>query len=348
MSANRTLLIDAAYLLKRSMSGAKDVHTDKFGHIGGLYQFLTKIRQLIKKHKSNKVILFWDSETGGIFRHRLDNNYKSNRPNKVWSKIVLTDAEIRREKLKHESTLKQKKRIQSYAEELYFRQIEVDDIEADDMISYYIQKYHLKEDIVLYTMDRDFVQLLKYDIGIQFDNIDEVVRKYNFHAYFEYHYSNSLPMKIICGDTADGIVGVGGVGLETLSEHFPDFKFKPYSVNEIRKYAILHNEERVKNKKKPLKSLTNISNNVDRLKLNFELVNLEKPMLTDQAIEELEQLDLPLSPDGRSSSTLYNYMVQDDYLSIYGNTFPNYVEPFYTVIMNEKDIYNRFLLENKL
>ena len=25
------------------------------------------------------------------------------------------------------------------------------------------------------------------------------------------------------------------------------------------------------------------------------------------------------------------------FLSVYGSTFPNYVEPFYTVIMNEKN-----------
>lgn len=347
ITANRTLLIDAAYLLKRSMDGAKDVYT-KAGHIGGLYQFLTTIRKLIKQHKSNKVILFWDSETGGIFRHRIDKNYKANRPNKKWSTIVLTEAEIKKEYLKKESTLRQKKRIQSYAEELYLRQIEVEDIEADDLISYYVQKYHLKEDLILFTNDRDFVQLLKYNLGIVFGNMNDlVITKHNFFAYFDYHYLNSLPIKIICGDKADGIVGVGGIELKTLQTHFPDFKFKPYSVNEIRKYAVLHNQDRVKNKKSPLKALTNISENVNRLKMNFELVNLEKPMLTDKAIEELEQLDLPLNPEGRSSSILLNYMMEDEFLSIYNSNFVNYVEPFYTVITNERDAYKDFEKKNK-
>ena len=53
----RTLLVDSSYLLKRSFHGAKDTYTNKFGHIGGLYQFMTTLRKLIKEHLINKVVL---------------------------------------------------------------------------------------------------------------------------------------------------------------------------------------------------------------------------------------------------------------------------------------------------
>ena len=53
----RTLLVDSDYLLQRSYHGAKDVYTHSFGHIGGLYQFFTTLRKLIKAHMINKVVL---------------------------------------------------------------------------------------------------------------------------------------------------------------------------------------------------------------------------------------------------------------------------------------------------
>jgi len=134
----RTLLVDSSYLLKRSFHGAKDIQTAKFGHIGGLYSFLTTVRKMIKEHMINKVVLVWDGEGGGIQRYRIDHAYKANRKTKDWhKKIELSAAEIRKEKAKEESILKQRKRIQAYAEELFFRQIEVDDIEADDLIAEY-------------------------------------------------------------------------------------------------------------------------------------------------------------------------------------------------------------------
>jgi len=131
----RTLLVDSSYLLQRSYHGAKDTYTNRFGHIGGLYSFMTTVRKLIKDHMINKVVLVWDGEGGGIMRHRIDSDYKANRKNKEWyQKIEMTTAEIHRENEKKESILKQRLRIQQYAEELYLRQIEVFDVEYLDVL----------------------------------------------------------------------------------------------------------------------------------------------------------------------------------------------------------------------
>ena len=344
----RTLLVDSSYLLKRSFHGAKDIQTANFGHIGGLYSFLTTTRKMIKDHMINKVVLVWDGEGGGIFRYRIDKEYKANRKTKDWhKKIELSAAEIRREKAKDESILKQRKRIQAYAEELFLRQIEVDDIEGDDLIAAYCLKHNNKEEIFLYSNDRDFAQLLDLNITIIFPNISQPVNKTNYIMHFDHHYSNALALKIIEGDTADNIKGVGGVKEKTILTHIPEFKFKHISVREICKKADDINKERIRNKKKPLKSLENIVNGVERLKINFSLVNLRKPLLNEEADEELLQLEIPLSPEDRGSKNLYNMMIEDDFLSVYGSTFPQYVEPFYTVIMNEKQLLTEYCKNNK-
>jgi len=339
----RTLVVDSSFLLQRSWHGAKNTYTPKFGHIGGLYSFLTTVRKLIKTHMINKVVLVWDGENGGIFRHNIDPAYKANRKDKKWNeKIVLTEREILKEKEKKESILKQRKRIQAYAEELFLRQIEVNDVEADDIIAQYCQDYHNKEDIFIYTNDRDFAQLLDLNITILFDNLDTPINKDNFLFKFGYHYRNALPIKIIEGDTSDNIAGVGGLKTKTLLKHIPELKFKELSVREICGYADKINKERIENKKKPLKSLENLLNNLERLFINHKLINLRKPFLTQEAIDELEQLSMPLDDDDRGSKNLTKLMKEDEFLLAYGGSFPHYVQPFFPVIANEKRILNEY------
>jgi DNA polymerase-1 len=344
----RTLLVDSSNLLKRSFHGAKDVHTTKFGHIGGLYSFLTTIRKLIRDYKLNKVVLVWDGEGGGVYRHRIDREYKANRKNKEWyKKIEMTAAEIRREKQKEESILKQRLRIQEYAEELFLRQIEVDDIEADDLIASYCLQYNNKEEIWLYSNDRDFAQLLDLNITIIFPNISVPVTKVNYMMHFNHYYANALVMKILCGDTADNISGIRGLGEDTLLKHFPELKYKKITVREICARADEINRERIENKKKPLKVFETLLSSVDKLKTNYKLVNLRTPILNENAEEALLQLDFPLSPENRGSKNLYKMMLEDEFLTIYKSTFIQYVEPFYTVIMNEKQILNEFEKKNE-
>ena len=344
----RTLLVDSSYLLKRSVNGAKDAYTDEFGHIGGLYSFMVTLRKLIKEYKVNKVVLVWDGENGGIYRYRIDNGYKANRKNKSWFvKIELTDAQIQEEQEKEESILKQRKRIQAYAEELFLRQIEVDEIEGDDLIAKYCIDYNNKEEIFIFTNDRDFAQLLDLNITIIFSNIEKPINKKNFYYYFGYTYKNALPMKIIEGDTSDNIPGISGLKEKTLFKYIPKFKTKPFTVREICKSADDLNKERIKNKKKPLKAFSNLLENIDRLKINYKLINLRDPILNEEAIEELEQLVMPLSPEGRSSKNLLKMMKEDGFLKVYKGDFISFVEPFYTVIMSEKEKYKNYLTNRK-
>lgn len=341
MSLTRTLLIDSSFLLKRSFHGAKNSYT-KVGFMGGLYGFMTSVRMMIKQYQINKVILFWDGENGGIDRYRLDNKYKSNRIDKSWfNRIELTDEEIRREKEKKESILVQRIKIRNYAEELYLRQIEVPTIEADDLIAGYVLKNSKKEDIILFTNDKDFLQLLDYGIKIKLDTHEIMLSAGNFFMNFPFHYKNALTMKIICGDDSDKIDGVGGVKEKTLMTHFPVLNERHVTVREICQMAHEINENRKKEKLKPLAALKNITENVERLKLNYELINLSKPFLNEAAIAALEELELPLTDENRGSSNLYKLMQEDDFLSLFSNygNFVTYVEPFYTVISREKELY---------
>jgi DNA polymerase-1 len=338
----RTLLVDGSYLLQRSFHGAKDVYNSKGIHIGGLYQFLTTLRKLIKEHMITKVVIMWDGEFGGKARYNIDNQYKANRISKSWhNKIELTDREIKIEKEKKDSILFQRTRIKAYLEEIFIRQVEILETEADDLIAAYCLKYNNLEELFIYSSDRDFAQLLDLNITILFPNIDQPVNKANYMMYFNHHYSNALMLKIICGDISDNIDGIEGMGEDTLLKYFPEIKFKHLTVREICKRADEINHERVLNKKKPLKALDNLLHNINRLKTNFQLVNLREPMINDEVRTELDNIDSPLSLEDRGSKNLIKMMKEDEFLTVYGSTFVQYVEPFYTVIMCERDLYQK-------
>jgi hypothetical protein len=191
--------------------------------------------------------------------------------------------------------------------------------------------------------------MLYLNITILFENIDVPITKDNFLFNFGYSYKNALTIKIIEGDTADVIKGVGMLKRDKLLQYFPELKFKPMMVKELCAKADQINKERTegKPKKKPLKALENLVNNIDRLVMNYKMMNLRNPFLNEQALDELEQLAMPLSADERGSKFLIKMMNDDEFLTVYGGTFPSYVEPFYPVIMNEKKILKEYNKNNK-
>lgn len=335
-----TLLVDANYLFKRSLFGAKHVYA-KSKPIGGLYSFITTVRKLISENNINKVILCWDGENSGKMRYYIYEGYKANRESKSWyNKITLTEKEIYREE-KDMGELYQRIRIKQYAEELFLRQIEVDEIEADDIIAYYCKMKKPEENVLIFTNDRDYFQLLDYvNVSIYIDNISTVVDKDIFFMHFDYHYSNSLTIKILCGDTSDNINGIEGLQETTLIKYFPQIKERYVPVKEIYSDAFKINKERETKNKKPLKVIENIINGKDILVRNKKLMDLKEPFMSKKALEEYETLYDPLSSENRGSKNLLPMMNEDGFLDNFNSNFVNYVTPFYSVIMKEKEYFN--------
>jgi 5'-3' exonuclease len=347
-----TLLIDGNFLMKRSFNGAKHTFNGD-RHIGGLYQFIIKTRSLIRTLNINKVIVFWDGENSGKLRYDIYNDYKANRENKEWyKKIDLTPYELRKQEKDKESYLWQTIRVKNYLEELFIRQIEVDKIESDDMFSYYCQKYHDKENIIIYTNDRDICQLLEYDnVSVYLDNLKQNVTKKNYYLLFKHHYSNLTVIKTMCGDNSDNICGIDGLAENTLIKYFPKIKTEKVKAATIIKEAKQINEERKINKKKPLKVLDNIHEGVfkkygkvglEQYKLNYKIINLLEPFLTKEAMAELCLIsEQPLDPNGRGEQNLLKLLTEDGFLQIYNSDFINFHQPFYPVIIREKDFYKK-------
>lgn len=344
-----TLCVDAQYLLKQSINAWDDLYA-KDEHIGGLYGFFTIIRRLLPIINPDRVILFFDGTHSGKLRYEIYDQYKSNRIGKEWyaNPFELTDKEIEKELKKSQSSLKQRILIKQFAEELFFRQVECPDgiTEADDMIGYYTQNLKEHEEAVIYTNDRDLLQLIRPNnkVTIYLANKKTIINEHNYFMYFNHHLSNMPLIKAIEGDQSDFIPGIGGVKQKTLLKFFPEIKKKTVTFDEIYDKTKILQEERIENKKKPLKSLDNILNNRDIYDRNMKLVDLSKPLITEECIKELKEIStLPLDSENRGSKNLIRLMVDIGFIEcIWNNDYVDYLVPFFGVINSEKEYFKNY------
>jgi 5'-3' exonuclease len=366
-----TLLVDGEYLLKRSFLVKSNHYTTEGGNINGLFNFMVTLRSLVNNLGINKIVVCWDGQNGGKMRYNIYRGYKANREHKEWyNKIELSDAQIEFEKNKKESLLKQKVRIQNYLEELFVRQIyDLDIIEADDMIAYYVQNFNLldnktlqlgnyteqeknnhKEKIYIFTNDRDLCQLVEYDnVSIYLANLKKVINKLNYFTEFQHDYRNLRIIKTFCGDQSDNIQGIKGLKETTLLNNFPHIKNTPVTVDQIITEAKNLSLQRTKEKKKPLLVLENIINGITNEKdfkgdevfdINYRLVNLKEPMLTREAKHSIMEIaTTPLSSDDRGSKNLIKLMNEDGFLKLWSGNINTYCKPFYPLLIREKKYF---------
>ena len=109
-------------------------------------------------------------------------------------------------------------------------------------------------------------------------------------------------------------------------------------------------EERIKAKKKPLLWQENIVNGVankeyngDFYDINDKLINLEHPLLTEEAENELKEMMYNAQdPEGRSFANLYKYITEDGIREFFNsNTFGDFFLPFKELANKEKKRYEK-------
>lgn len=353
-----TLLVDGNNLLEISYHGDKRINS--YGqHIGAIYQFLLQLRKQISIRPFNHVYIMWDGKFSGKLRWELYEDYKKNR-GKVFTEYEENLLKFQQKVVNYSNQkngknstsdkpefLEQKIKLQQYLEELFIRQIEIEEIEGDDLIAYYVNNKSENELIYIVSGDKDIVQLIDDKVCVYSPNLKKYITNKNHIEYNNIIHSNVLLMKILCGDNSDNIKGIKGLGEGTLFKHFPEIKTENIDLDFIINKAKTINEERVKDKKKPLKVCENIVNKVTDgiqgegiYEINRKIMDLKNPLIHDDAINELNEIiNAPIDGEGRSFENLYNLIVRDDILDLLdSNRFSNFFLPFKNVIDREKII----------
>jgi len=359
-----TLLIDGNNLLKKSLVDRRENSEGK--EYGGIYQFLYQINRFLKVKDFNYVYTFWDGDYSGSLRYNIYKDYKANRDKHYgecqseYDKAIMDfckradkyyaskRGEVKRIETDDEVFQRQRGVLMNILEELFVRQLMCDDIEGDDLIAYYVNNKNDDDKVVIVSEDRDLSQLISDTVTLYIPSIKKYVTPENSIDVLGITHKNIVLEKIICGDNSDNIKGIKGVGKTTFIKTFPDVIKNERSVDDIVNEASRINEERVRNKKKPLKVLENIVNKVtegcqgsDIYDINKRIIDLSEPMMTEEAVDAMKSLMyVPIDPEGRDMKNVYDIITKlgmNDLLA--ENSFGNLFGIFEGLIKREKDFF---------
>ena len=330
----KTLLVDGNNLFKIGFHGAKDVFNNG-DHVGGVYHFVNILRKFLEEHNHDKVVVFWDGDSNSSIRKSIYPQYKENRRESM-------------NEYKYESYLYQRSRVKQYLEEIFVRQIEVEDNEADDLIAHYC-KISKDEQIIIFSADKDLTQLISENVTIYspitkqyFKNGDMIsINKVDIPHY------NVLVTKVFTGDKSDNIDGIQGLGEKTLVKLFPQLQEKPCTIEEILDYARNIPQD------KPSKTLTNLLTGKTKstifgeefYRTNKKIVDLTNPLITENGKELVEQiLNDTIDPTDRGYKNLMRMMMEDGlfkYLPKDNEAWVNFLKPFMKLTRKEKRNTNK-------
>ena len=327
----KTLIVDGNNLLKIGFHGVKDFYNNG-EHVGGTWHFLNTIRKFLEETNFNKVMVFWDSDTNSSQRKLLYPKYKMNRKSSP-------DNEE-----KTDSFNKQKTRVKQYLEEMFIRQLEIENSEADDLIAYYCQ-VSLDEEKTIFSSDKDLTQLISEKVSIYSPQSKQYFRfgdKIKFKDCSIPHY-NVMTFKILAGDTSDNIDGISLMGEKTLIKFFPEILDSVISLTDILTKGELLLKEQQKNvvlgNLLSGKTKEGVMGN-DFFRINKILVDLSEPLIGEEGKEMVrEYYSESMDPDGRGHRNLIRMMMDDGffkYLPKGDDAWVNFIKPFLKLSRKEK------------
>jgi DNA polymerase-1 len=330
----KTLLVDGDNLFKIGFHGAKDLFNDG-SHVGGVYHFINTLRRFLEEHNHDKVVVFWDGDSNSSARKKLYPQYKENR-------------RLSMNEYKYESYLTQKSRVKQYIEEVFVRQVEMHDNEADDLIAYYC-KIAVDENIIIFSADKDLTQLINERVTIYSPVSKSYFKKGDKITInkVEIPHQNVLVCKVFTGDKSDNIDGIEGLGEKTLIKYFPELQEKTCTIEEL-----LDNARNIP-QTKPIKSLSNILTGKSKrgilgeefYNMNKKIVDLSNPLISEEGKELVEQILIDtIDPTDRGYKNLMRLMMEDGlfkYLPKNDEAWVNFLRPFMKLIRKEKRNTNK-------
>ena len=232
-------------------------------HIGGIVGFLKSIGHAIKLFNATRVVIVFDGKGGSSKRRKQFEGYKThrktrnflNRPNQI-----LTPEE------EQQSLLRQGNLLTEYLLTLPVTLFAVDGVEADDIISYLAVKY-FKKNVVIYSSDKDFLQLIDDRIHVWSPTKKILYDRKTFFEHWGIYPENYYLLKIVEGDISDNVPGVRGIGKKTLLKNIPRLKEEgKFTLGDLKELTIKNKEH---------KFFKKLSENWDIIERNNNLMTLE-------------------------------------------------------------------------
>lgn len=335
-----TLILDGEWNLKRNFLKRETLFA-KGEYCGGTYGFLDSLRSVVNKIMPDRVVVMWDGPMSGKLRHDFYSKYKEGR-NKSWDEdsYKLDEHELDIEQKRRYSILQNKVKIKNYLEELFIRQSEISEVEGDDLIALYSQMRTSDEQIIIFSSDKDYLQLIEPGVSILRPSDNLMITSENFKETFGYTPENTLALRCFEGDTSDNISGVDGIGVKTIMKYFPRFKDEKYTVDRIIQEAV----DIYQAPKKKVKALEKIIGSRKVFERNKILMDLRNPFVNEEAKKEISEIRsciIALEDTNymqRSISNAFKMALRDGYNTLmWQENMELFFRPFYRLVAKEKE-----------
>lgn len=271
---DHVLIVDSMNTFIRSFAMLQSMNPQGH-HTGGLVGFLRSLGFLVRTIDPTRVICVFDGQGSSANRKSMNSDYKANRNIKRITNWELFD----NKEDEYASMTMQMHRLVEYLQCLPLSLISIDKVEADDVISYLAQQFDkANKKVTIVSSDKDFLQIITDNIEVYSPiekktyGVKEVMEKIGMIP------ENYLILKALLGDNSDNLSGIKGLGEKTVLKEFPAIAKDPlFDLIDVYKIC----EEKLQTKK----IFANIIYNWEKVKLNYEMMNLLQPRVSEEEIQ---------------------------------------------------------------
>ena len=285
-------------------------------HTGGLVGFLRSLGFLTRTIDPTRVICVFDGQASSSSRKTINPEYKATRNIKRITNWELFDDK----EDEFASMTMQMHRLVEYLQCLPVTLISIDKVEADDTISYLAQKFAANnKKVTIVSSDKDFLQIVDQNIEVYSPIKKKTYQKKDIQEEIGLIPENYLIMKALLGDNSDNLSGIKGLGPKTLLKEFPELVSKPgVTLKDI--YNIC--EQKLQTKK----IFASIIYDWDKVKTNWELMNLSEPRLGDYEIFHI--LEKIKEPTPNLQAVTFLSMLESDQIEALNKNVEGWLELF--------------------
>ena len=274
----RVLIIDALNMFLRSYTIIPSMNPQGLPN-GGTIGFIKSLQKLCRDFRPDEIVVCWDGHGGSEKKRLLNKEYKQGRRPVRFNRrmIDLPEEDV------YKNRRDQQLRLHEYLNEMPVIQLQLDYVEADDVIAY-VNSYSKYDgwDKIIVSSDKDFYQLCEDDQTYIWRPIQkELINGTQLIYKFGVHPSNFALVRAIEGDSSDNLKGVPRIGIKTMVKYFPYLENKlQISCGDLLTFCQMETNKKAVHKK--------LLEHRDLVKSNYKIMQLYEPNISSQGRNKIK------------------------------------------------------------
>jgi 5'-3' exonuclease len=275
------------------------VTNDNGEFYGGVFGTLQTIKLLAQTFHPNILVWCWEGRNSGQRRREIFAEYKSGRKTRKSLTRVFEFLSPEQEK---ENFKMQLLKLKEYFSILPVYQMEIENLEADDVIAYISNNLFKNDRKIIVSSDRDYYQLISENVLVYRPVKKELMGTESVLKETGCSPRNFAIYKSILGDPSDGIPQIKkGLGSKTIMKMFPFLaENNIYSIEDIINFAKTKNED---------EKYSFLNEDIQKiLRRNYEIIQLKNYDINTQSIEKIRGILINQKPVLSSSQIMISFL----------------------------------------